>query len=124
MPAIDQPTFADSELDPIDTPTRLERELASAHRLQFSAISHLRALLFISRKQETNPKEIGAHFKISGGSVTVILDALEKLGLIIKDIGRAHPVTGRTDRRVTVVSLSPAGFEAVLEINDLDLTSP
>ena len=76
-----------------------------AQRLQ-CPISHWEALGFVATREKTSMKEIAEHLHITPPSVTEIIDALTKNGLLTRS-------TGRADRRTILVSLAPKALETL-----------
>jgi MarR family 2-MHQ and catechol resistance regulon transcriptional repressor len=66
----------------------------------------LESLLHLGPLSQT---EIGSKQLKSGGNITMVVDNLEKHGLVRREV---HP----EDRRVTIVHLTPAGEELIRDI--------
>ena len=64
----------------------------------------LRCLELLVGAGELSPSELGARLGLTTGSVTAMLDRLERLGLLTRT---PHPV----DRRKSVVAVTPAAAE-------------
>jgi DNA-binding MarR family transcriptional regulator len=69
-------------------------------------ISHWEALGFIATREKASMKEVAEHLHITPPSVTEIIDALTKNGLLTRSVGR-------TDRRTIFVSLAPRALETL-----------
>ncbi|WP_226990610.1 MarR family winged helix-turn-helix transcriptional regulator [Methanosarcina acetivorans] len=63
-----------------------------------------RAIIAIGRNEEIIPSVLGAYLDLQRGSLTSIIDSLEKEGLIFR---KGDP----EDRRKTILSLTEAGQE-------------
>ena len=84
----------------------MEREVLAGHTLSWSAFVVLFVLRVFGRQES---RDLAAEAGITGGTLTGVLDTLERKGLIER---RAHP----DDRRRVVVDATPAGLTAVDEI--------
>ena len=71
--------------------------------------SDLRVLLYVHRSPDATPKEIAARLEQTSGSVTALLDRLERSGHLLR---APHP----TDRRSLILSLTDPGREAVAAV--------
>jgi len=84
----------------------MEREVLAGHTLSWSAFVVLFVLRVFGRQES---RDLAAEAGITGGTLTGVLDTLERKGLVER---RAHP----DDRRRVVVDATPAGLTAVDEI--------
>jgi DNA-binding MarR family transcriptional regulator len=69
----------------------------------------LRVLLYVDRAPDATPKEVAVQLKQTSGSITALLDRLEKSGHIVR---RPHP----SDRRSLTLALTESGREVVREV--------
>lgn len=103
-----------SEADLGDLVMRLARGLrrrgAEAMAPWDLAPHQARALRVIAHHDRIRPGELAAHLRVAPRSVTDVVDALEQRGLV----GRGPDPS---DRRATVVSLTPAGRRLVEEVD-------
>ena len=84
----------------------MEREVLAGHTLSWSAFVVLFVLRVFGRQES---RDLAAEAGITGGTLTGVLDTLERKGFVER---RAHP----DDRRRVVVDATPAGLTAVDEI--------
>jgi len=84
----------------------MEREVLAGHTLSWSAFVVLFVLRVFGRQDS---RDLAAEAGITGGTLTGVLDTLERKGFVER---RAHP----DDRRRVVVDATPAGLTAVDEI--------
>ncbi len=81
----------------------LQREIAARHGI---ALGDLHALRVLELTGAVAVSHLGAELGLRRSSATNLVDRLERAGLVERS-------TDRQDRRVTLVSLSKAGLEAL-----------
>ncbi len=85
--------------------SRLARYLSDAN-LTVSQFGTLEALLHLG---PLNQRELGQKLLKSGGNITLVIDNLQKHGLVEKK-------TDPNDRRAVIISLTPKGKEYIEEV--------
>lgn len=85
--------------------SRLARHLSNTN-LTISQFGTLEALLHLG---PLNQRELGQKLLKSGGNITLVIDNLQKNGLVEKK-------TDPNDRRAVIVSLTPKGKEFIEEV--------
>ena len=85
----------------------LQRELASRHGISLASLYAVRVL---ARIGESPISQYGDALGVPRSTITNLVDRLERKGL-------AERLASPTDRRVTLVRLTPAGRRAVEETN-------
>jgi DNA-binding MarR family transcriptional regulator len=81
----------------------LQSELAASHGL---SIGHLFAVRVLDRLGEVPVSRYGAELGLPRSTITNLVDRLERAGLVAR-------VASPTDRRVTLVGVTPKGREAL-----------
>jgi len=87
----------------------LESRLARSQALKNLTASQFGVLEALLHLGPMSQSKIGGKLLKSGGNITLIIDNLEKCGLV-------HRQTGAKDRRVTTVSLTSKGKDVIEEI--------
>lgn len=75
------------------------------------SVPELNALAYVGTNADVTPKQLASELGITTGSVTSMLDRLEKAGFMVR---RPNPL----DRRSLLLGLTPAGDHALGWVND------
>jgi DNA-binding MarR family transcriptional regulator len=87
---------------------RLSRRLRTQRVDTSVTLTHLAALSTLKRHGPMSPGELAAHERVQPPSMTRVVVALERMGLVTRS---PHP----TDGRQVVLDLTPAGDELLTE---------
>jgi DNA-binding MarR family transcriptional regulator len=86
--------------------------MATSLSNRFGISAHdLRVLLYLDAATDVSPKDVGTKLEQSSGSITPLLDRLEKSGHIVR---RAHP----SDRRGLTLHLTESGHTVAVAIRN------
>lgn len=91
----------------VEAETRLWREIESRlSQAGLPRLAWLETLAALAKRIGARVNDVATDLAITAGGATKLVDAVERGGMLTR---QAHP----TDRRVTIVSPTPAGLEAL-----------